>query len=43
MNRLSEKDFPVKPSRDFVKVKSFREKYSDGIVGLFLLTKVALQ
>lgn len=34
MNRLSGKDFPVKPSRDFVNVKSFREKYLDGIMGL---------
>lgn len=34
MNRLSGKDYPVKPARDFTNWKLFREKYPDGIMGL---------
>lgn len=33
-NLLSAHDSPVKPSRDFINVHLFREKYPDGIMGL---------
>ncbi len=33
-NLLSGRDFPVKPARDLVNAKLFRERYPDGIMGL---------
>lgn len=33
-NLLSGRDSPVKPARDFVNVRLFRERYQDGIMGL---------
>jgi creatinine amidohydrolase len=33
-NLLRGRDFPVKPARDLVNVKLFRERYPDGIMGL---------
>jgi len=34
MNRLTGRDAPVQPSRDFTTMRTFAEKYPDGIMGL---------
>ena len=34
LKRLSGRDAPVRPSRDFMDIRRFREKYPDGIMGL---------